>query len=153
MPRPCPFRSKKLRDQADEILRRAELLTPQDREFLRLVLDRGVPTSQLARQAGLHRSTLRRRLHKLVRRLTDEQNLALLRAHDILRPTDRKLVVLSFLRGLSTRDAARETGIPYHRARRRLDALKITADLLTHSQHHNPDPLATQPAALAQPHG
>jgi len=104
------------RREVVELLRaRLDLLSGVDRALLKMYLEAGSSFDQLARLAGMNRSTVCRRIHRILRRLCDATyarcqrgpfsnlELAILRDH--------------FVRGLSVKRIGREYGLGDYRVR------------------------------------
>jgi DNA-directed RNA polymerase specialized sigma24 family protein len=136
---PLPLRESICRQRnlpRDEgVLRgRLELLSDEDRELLESVLLRGQSASSLARIMGVRPRGVRRRVHRLVRRVTARSFLDAARALDYLPAGDAELARLHFCQGLSQRELCRRLKVTSHALRRRLD--HITAEIATIRRMH-----------------
>ena len=88
------------------VLKRAELLDPDDRLLVRLALHNGVSRRQLAQVLRIPAGSVTRRLQRLGARLNDPLVVALLDSSCPLAPEYRQLGVEHFLRGRSMRQLA-----------------------------------------------
>ena len=100
---------------------RAELLTPEDRELIEAVLMRGVSLIGVARITGESPGCIRRRFHRLVRRLGSKGFLNAARALSYLSEEDASLARMRFCRGASLRQMCRELGLTIYEVRRRVE--------------------------------
>jgi predicted DNA-binding protein YlxM (UPF0122 family) len=105
------------RDGVDLLKRQADLLTGVDRTLLTLYIQAGCSFCQLGRLTGMNRSSISRRVRRILRRLSDRTYLACLEGHD--RFSDREMDILRdhLIRGLSLAKIARESGLCYYRVR------------------------------------
>jgi hypothetical protein len=109
------------RDIVELLRARLDFLKGEDRALLKMYLDAGSSFYQLAKLAGMNRSTVSRRIHRMIRRLSDEtypvcqanpqtfdeQELAIIRDH--------------FARGLSLNRICRDHKLGSYRARRTVE--------------------------------
>ena len=84
------------------------LLPPRERNLLRLAYYRGATRGELAGALGVSRSTLDRMLRRARRRITDPENLALVRCWRRLTDQEQRLVRLNRFWGMSLRQIARD---------------------------------------------
>jgi len=116
----------------DEVLMgRAELLLPEDRLLVEAVLVRSQPTKTVAWMTGMPPRTVRRRIHRLSKRLTSRRFLNAARSLPYLDPDNARLARLHFCAGMSHRDLARELGVSVHTIRRRLDRIGAQIAMFT----------------------
>jgi DNA-directed RNA polymerase specialized sigma24 family protein len=106
------------------ILRRAELLAPQDRLLVRLSLHNGVSRRQLGEVLNLKPGSVTRRLQRLGARLNDPLVVALLREDCPLAPEYRQLGVEHFLQGRHMRDLAESHRMSLSEVRRIITYLR-----------------------------
>jgi DNA-directed RNA polymerase specialized sigma24 family protein len=101
-----------------EVLRgRASLLAGEERALLTMYLESGSSVCQIARLTGLRRSTVSRRIRKVIARLCDETYLVCVRQRG--RFTERELTLIKdhFVRGLSARRIACSRRVSLYRVR------------------------------------
>jgi len=112
------------RDDTDLLRRHADWLTGVDRTLLTLYLQAGCSFQQLGRLTGMNRSSVCRRIRKILRRLSDRTYLTCLASRD--RFSDQEIEVLRdhLIRGLSLARIARDSGLRYYRVRAILDKAK-----------------------------
>jgi hypothetical protein len=103
------------RDLVELLRARVDLLSSENRALLRMYLDGGSSFDELARLAGMNRSTMCRRIHRMIRRLCDE-TYALCQGGPFSEP---ELTVIRdrFVRGLSLKRICRDHKLCYYRAR------------------------------------
>ena len=116
---------------------RAELLTDADRDLLEAVLVHGNPTESLARMLGVSCSAVRKRVRRLMRRLTSPSFLDAARALPYLEKADADLARLYFCEGASQEDAALSAGITRHQLRYRLARLRAEIAVLSRLRRRN----------------
>jgi hypothetical protein len=105
------------RDRVEVLRTRLELLGDADRALLQLYLEAGPSFHLLARLAGRNRSTVCRRIHRIIRRLCDD-TYPLCRGHPLMfRPTELAVIRDHFVRGRSLRRICRDHRLGYYRAR------------------------------------
>jgi DNA-directed RNA polymerase specialized sigma24 family protein len=95
-----------LSDGQRAVLKRAELLDPDDRLLVRLAVHNGVSRRQLAQMFHQQPGSVTRRLQRLGARLNDPLVVALLDARCPLPPEYRQLGVEHFLQGRTMRELA-----------------------------------------------
>jgi hypothetical protein len=95
-----------LGDGQRALLKRAELLDPDDRLLVRLAVHNGVSRRQLAQVLHIPPGSVTRRLQRLGARLNDPIVVALLEPRCPLAPEYRQLGVEHFLQGRSMRQLA-----------------------------------------------
>jgi DNA-binding NarL/FixJ family response regulator len=105
------------RDVMEVLRSRTTLLAGDERALLTLYLDSGSSMCQIARLTGLCRSTVSRRIRKVIARLCDETYPACVRQRG--RFSERELILLKdyFVRGLSARGIARSRQVSLYRVR------------------------------------
>lgn len=109
------------RDGVDLLRRQADWLIGVDRTLLALYIQAGCSFQQLGRLTGMNRSSISRRIRKILRRLSDRTYLACLASRD--RFSDQEMDVLRdhLIRGLSLARIARDSGLRYYRVRAIVD--------------------------------
>ncbi len=109
------------RDGVDLLRRQADWLIGVDRTLLTLYIQAGCSFQQLGRLTGMNRSSISRRIGKILRRLSDRTYLACLASRD--RFSDQEMDVLRdhLIRGLSLARIARDSGLRYYRVRAIVD--------------------------------
>jgi len=115
---------RQIRDQIETLRSRVELLSGRDRLLMEMYLDRGSTYCQIARLAGVHHSSICRRIRRITKRLTDGKYVKCLRHSRRLGPQRLKIARDYFLQGLSQRKIAEKTGYSLYRVRKMLDEIK-----------------------------
>lgn len=131
----------------DQILQRAIHLPDDDRRLVEAVYRDGATMTDVARTAMLGRANpageapasptrtarmLRRRLRRIVARLTDPQALAYFREGQQW-PHSRRVVAQAVLvQGLPQRTAARKLGMSLHTIRKQLDQIRVLVESSDH---------------------
>jgi DNA-binding transcriptional ArsR family regulator len=101
-----------------EVLRgRASLLAGEERALLTMYLESGSSVCQIARLTGLRRSTVSRRIRKVIARLCDETYLVCVRQRGRFAERELTLIKDHFVRGLSARGIARSRKVSLYRVR------------------------------------
>jgi hypothetical protein len=111
------YRAPVYRDSADLLKRQADLLTGVDRTLVMMYIQAGCSFYQLGRLTGMNRSSVARRIRRILRRLSDHTYLVCLENRSKF--TDLELAVLRdhLVRGQSLARIAREHAVCYYRAR------------------------------------
>ncbi len=123
-------RSRRL-PRSDEVLRgRAEFLTQDERDLVEAVILKGQPVKTVARMVNQPARTVRRRLHKITRRLASTRFLGALRAMPYLEPEDAYLATRWYCQDASQARLAQESGLTIHVLRRRLDQIAAQIAIL-----------------------
>jgi len=116
------------RRAAMELLRtRADLLRGEDRALVKMYLEAGSSFSQLARLAGKNRSSVCRRIHRLLGRLADGTYPACRRHPHLFDERELAIVRDHFVRGISLARLCRDHQICYYRARRIVEKARRVA--------------------------
>ena len=106
------------RREVFEVLRgRLDWLDTEDRVLVKTYLEAGSSFDEIARLTGMNRSSICRRMHRLIHRLQDD-TYACCEA-DGASFDERELAVLRdhFVRGLSIKRVCRDRGLSYYRVR------------------------------------
>jgi hypothetical protein len=94
-----------------------DLLDTEERVLLRTYWEAGSSFDAIARLTGMNRSTVCRRIHRLIRRLSDE-TYVLCEADRTRFPTSELAVIRDyFVRGFSLKRICRDHDLGYYRAR------------------------------------
>lgn len=111
------IRAPQHRDGAEILKQQADLLTGVDRTLLVMYIQAGCSFYQLGRVTGMNRSSVGRRIRRIIRRLSDRTYLSCMESRD--RFSDREMDVLRdhFIRGLSLARISRDSGLRYYRVR------------------------------------
>ena len=96
---------------------RAELLGRTDRDLLLAIWVHRGSADLMARLAGCHVQTIRRRARKLIRRIHSPAFLAAARALPLLPANQVQIARLHFCQGLSLRQTARRADLSLHEVR------------------------------------
>lgn len=105
------------RDSADLLKQRADLLTGVDRALLLMYIQAGCSFHQLGRLTGRNRSSVSRRIRRIIHRLSDPTyDLCLENGSSF---SEREMAVIRdhFVRGLSLQRICRDHNLCYYRAR------------------------------------
>ena len=116
-------RSRRLPRTDAVLMGRAELCAKVDRDLIEAVLVMGQPTASVAGMMGTTPRVVRRRLHRLGRRLTSRKFLDAARTLPYLLPHDADLARMAVCEGMSQRQMCRKLGVPSYVLRRSLDML------------------------------
>jgi len=105
------------REGADLLKRQTDLLAGLDRTLLTLYIQAGCNFHQLGRLTGMNRSSVGRRIHRILRRLSDRTYLACLESRDRFSDVEMDVLRDHLIRGLSLARIARDSGLCYYRVR------------------------------------
>lgn len=106
------------RARVDLLDRRAHLLDRQDRVLLQMHLEAGCNFHEIARWTGLSPSTVCRRVHRMIYRLSDPTYTICLRNARHFSPQELDMIRDHFVRGLSLRRIRRRHRLGHRRLRR-----------------------------------
>ncbi|MCL5281137.1 MAG: helix-turn-helix domain-containing protein [Planctomycetes bacterium] len=106
------------RGQVDLLDLRAHLLDRQDRTLLQMYLEAGLSFHEIARWTGLSPSTVCRRIHRIIQRLSDPTYPICLRHPRYFRPKELDVIRDHFVRGLSLACLRRRRHVGHRRLRR-----------------------------------
>jgi hypothetical protein len=102
-----------------EVLRaRLDLLGSGDRVLLKMYLDAGSSFEEIAKLAGRNRSSVCRRIHRMIDRLYDETYLRCEADRELFGAPELAVIRDHFVRGLSLARICRDHNLGYYRARR-----------------------------------
>lgn len=122
------YRAPVHRETVDLLKRQADLLTGVDKTLLMTYIQAGCSFHQLGRLTGMNRSSVGRRIRRIIRRLSDPTyTLCLERRSDF---SDLETAVLRdhLIRGLSLRRICRDHQLSYYRARVIIEKGRQTAE-------------------------
>jgi len=105
------------RDVAEALRARLELLGTEDRVLLKTYLEAGSSFDEIARLAGMNRSTVCRRIHRLIRRLYDETYVRCEGNRALFSEPELAVICDHFVRGFSLKRICRDHNLSYYRAR------------------------------------
>lgn len=105
------------RDTVNLLKQQVDLLTGIDRTLLTMYLQAGCSFHQLGRLTGMNRSSVGRRIRKIIRRLSDPVYILCRENRSVF--SDRELAVVRdhFVRGVSLRRICQMHKLCYYRAR------------------------------------
>ncbi len=106
------------RARVDLLDLRANLLNCQDRALLQMHLEAGRNFHEIARWTGLSPSTVCRRIHRMIHRLSDPTYTVCLRNQRHFRPVELDVIRDHFVRGLSLACVRRRHHLGHRRLRR-----------------------------------
>jgi len=112
------------RDQIDLLRSRVNLLTGKDKVLLTMYLDKGNSFRQMAQLAGVDETIIARRIHKLMKRLTDGQYITCLRNRSKFTETEMAIAKDYFLMGLCIKKIALKQHLTYYRVRQILKKIQ-----------------------------
>lgn len=113
---------------AELLLRRADLLAPDDAAILDACFNRGLNVAQVARLRDVPVTTMRRRLRRLIFRVVSPFFDFVLRTSDHWPLTRRRVARAVVLEGRSLREAADALDLPVHAVRHHADAVRAAFD-------------------------
>jgi hypothetical protein len=111
------YEIRALRDTADQLRPLADLLVGDDRTLLMMYIQAGCSFHQLARLSGMNRSSVGRRIRRMIRRLSDPTYTLCLDDRWGFSDLERAVIRDHFIRGLSLKRICREHNLCYYRAR------------------------------------
>lgn len=105
------------RDSVDSLKRQADLLTGLDRTLLMMYIQAGCSFQQLARLTGRNRSSVGRRIRKIIRRLSDRTYLRCQEKSEDFTDVEMAVIRDHFIHGLSLQRICGNHNLCYYRAR------------------------------------
>jgi len=105
------------RDSVDFLKQQADLLTGVDRALLTMYIEAGCSFHQLARLTGRNRSSVGRRIRRIVQRLSDPTYALCLENRAAFDDLELAVIRDRFIRGLSVQRICRDHCLCYYRAR------------------------------------
>jgi len=116
--------------QTDTVLMgRADFLSPADRDLIEAVMIRCQPTESLGRMLKVRPRVIRKRVHRLGRRLASRKFLDAVRALPYLSDENAELAKLYYCQSKPQRTLCEELSLTTHGLRRRLD--RLSAEIAT----------------------
>ena len=115
---------KTYRDRIELLRSRINLLVGEDRLLMTMYLDNGNSFRQLARLAGVKEARIARRIHKIIKRLTDSEYIRCLRNRDKFSRAELNISKDYFLLGLSISKIACKRRYTYYRIRKALKKIR-----------------------------
>ncbi len=106
--------------EENSIKARADLLEPVDRELIMSVMVLGQSVRTVARMTRISPSTLRRRVRRLLSRISSPEFIATARSLHMLNDTQSAVARYHILQGKTMRVTARIMGMPYYKVRKSL---------------------------------
>ncbi len=123
--------ARKLPRTDSVLMGRAEFLAPEDRDLIEAVLIRCQPAESIGRMLKVRPRIIRKRVHRLGRRIASRKFLNAVRALPFLSDEDAELAKLYYCRSLSQRRLCDDLELTTHALRRRLDRLSAKIDMIT----------------------
>jgi hypothetical protein len=111
------YRAPVHRDIVDLLKRQADLLAGVDRALLMMYIQAGCSFHQLGRLTGRNRSSVGRRIRKLIRRLSDPTYPLCRENRSRFSDVEMAVIRDHFIRGLSLQRICRDHKLCYYRAR------------------------------------
>lgn len=105
------------RDTVDLLQQQADLLTGVDRTLLTMYVQAGCSFHQLGRLTGMNRSSVGRRIRRIIRRLSDLTYILCRESRSDFSNLEMAVIRDHFIRGLSLSRIARDHKLCYYRAR------------------------------------
>lgn len=105
------------RDGIERLRENLDLLDCEDRLLLKMHLEAGSSFDEIAHMAGTNRSTVCRRIHRLIRRLRDDTYARCARDRTSFSTPELAVIRDRFVRGLSLARIGRDHHLCYYRVR------------------------------------
>jgi predicted DNA-binding protein YlxM (UPF0122 family) len=122
---------EKYRDKVDLLLSRIGLLSGEDRLLMTMYWEKGNSLGQISVLAGVSRSNIGRRIHKITERLMEGKYIACLRYRDRFNILELAIAKEYFLMGLSIKTIAGKRGWSYYRVRGILQRIQLVLELVS----------------------
>jgi DNA-binding Lrp family transcriptional regulator len=106
-----------LRDQVELLSKRVYLLDGKDRALLKMCLENGSSFRQIALLIGINETSIARRVHKLIKRLTTGKYITCLQNREKFTEFQMGIAKDYFLNGLSLKNTAQKHCLSYYRTR------------------------------------
>src|SRR6185436_19421816 len=119
------------RERADVIVRNAEHLLPEEWALARAYFVQGMPASQIARLAGTTSKTVRRRIDRMVARVTSLRFVFAVNHRKSLGRMRGRVATACLAQGLSMRETSRQFGVSIYVVRSHLHAVNGMFDRIT----------------------
>ncbi|MEX2672541.1 MAG: hypothetical protein WD294_10565 [Phycisphaeraceae bacterium] len=117
-------RHVEVRDLAEEVLQRAELLDAADRALIEQVLGKGVLPREVAVVTGVSTRCIQRRFRSLIQRLSDPKVLHIMRHRKQWDKLTADVATGVWIKGWSLRHTASQLGVSLHRIRQRVQTVR-----------------------------
>jgi len=124
------------RGRMENLVSYAEHLEPADRALIESVFERGMSAADLARAMGRDPRHVRRRLKRLITRMSSRPFQFVLRCRDKWPVNQRRVADAIVLRGLTQREAADELDLTLHQVRTYIHAVNVLAFEFAGALHH-----------------
>jgi DNA-directed RNA polymerase specialized sigma24 family protein len=105
------------RDVVEVLRARLDLLGGEDRVLLKMYLDAGSSFDEIAKLTGMNRSSVCRRIHRMIYRLYDETYVRCEADRASFSAPELAVVRDHLVRGLSLKQICRDHNLCYYRAR------------------------------------
>lgn len=122
-------RRARRRELAEEAVRRSEWLATDEQALIRAVFRNGQSAAQVARLIGVEPRQVRRRMHRIIKRVMAPAFMLVVQHRDQWTGTRRRVAEACFVRGASIREAAAELGVSLHTVRVHCAAVKSMIEL------------------------
>ncbi|MBK9188371.1 MAG: sigma-70 family RNA polymerase sigma factor [Phycisphaerales bacterium] len=122
------LRRQRTAAMAEFVADRAAPLSAPDRELLRAIYVMGQDVSDVAALLGVSPRTLRRRVKRLLARISTREYALVQRAGERLPPTRRRVGTAMFIEGKSLRATSIELKLSLHSVRRHADAIRALVE-------------------------
>lgn len=127
-PSPTPdFRRRDARSYAEQITGRARFLPRPERCLITAIYERGTSISDLATLAGQPARSLRREVHRILRRLTSPEFAFVALHMDAWPITMRRVAQACILEGVPVRQASRTLELSLHTVRKHRESIRTLA--------------------------
>ncbi len=110
-------RAPEERETTEKLRARAHLLVGEERALIAMYLDAGASVVHIAHVAGTSKSTMVRRVHKIIRRLSDETYPLCQKHRQRFSELELEIIRDHFVRGLPMSRICRDRNLGYYRAR------------------------------------
>jgi DNA-directed RNA polymerase specialized sigma24 family protein len=125
-----PRRARK-REIAEAVVARSEWLPQDEQALVRAVFRNGQSAAQVARLMGVEPRRVRRRVHRIVKRVMAPTFVLVVQQREQWSGTRRRVAEACFVRGLSIREASIELGVSLHTVRIHCGAVRHMLELRT----------------------
>jgi len=123
------------RGRTELLKEKAKLLSGADKVLMLMYLDAGSSIRQLARLISVHEAKVSRKIDKLIKQLNDRRYIICLCHRDRFTRAQLRIARDYFVRGLSIRQMAEQTGCTYYRMRRTVNRITEMIDTLGRQTH------------------
>lgn len=116
------------RDRIDLVRSRAELLRGTDKVLATMYLENGNTFRQMAKLAGVHETTIARRVSRVVRRLAEGTYMKCLRNREKFSREELAIAKYYYLLGMSQKKVAAKRGVSYYRVNETVKKIRKVVD-------------------------